>query len=158
MKNKKKTAVIIGIVAVALIAIVVLVVFCIPKSVATAVLLGDADSSGNVTIKDATIVQKYTAGIVELSDDQFRMGDVNADGNVNIRDATAIQRHCAGIVTEFSIGQTVVDTTATSVEGSQQNTEVTVTATASVGTTAEATVVTSDASDTEATVADPVEK
>ena len=58
-------------------------------------LLGDIDGDGEVTINDATMLQRYFAEFIDLTDDQLAVADVNEDGKVNIRDVTAIQRMVA---------------------------------------------------------------
>ena len=65
-------------------------------------MLGDVDGSSSVNVKDATLIQKATAGLETLSADQMKLanvtGDTNDDGDVvNVRDATAIQKHIAGL-------------------------------------------------------------
>ncbi len=59
--------------------------------------LGDIDMDGQVSIQDATLLQKYLSGIVELTEQQIRLADVNLDGTVSIIDATEIQKIAAGI-------------------------------------------------------------
>lgn len=61
------------------------------------VLYGDIDGDGYVNIIDATLVQKYTAEILELTPEQLIIGDVNHDGRVDIQDATLIQKMFAEI-------------------------------------------------------------
>ena len=56
------------------------------------ILLGDVDGDGMVTIKDATYIQKYSADIVTLTDDQMKSADFDQNGVVNVLDATGIQR------------------------------------------------------------------
>lgn len=63
---------------------------------------GDVDKDGRVSVKDATLIQKYIASIVDLDDTQKSVADVNHDGKINIKDATVIQMYCAGIITSFS--------------------------------------------------------
>ena len=60
-------------------------------------LKGDADCSGTVNIKDATAVQKHTAGMIELSTIGFKNAEVDGNGSVNVKDATMIQKYLAGI-------------------------------------------------------------
>ena len=60
--------------------------------------IGDVDMSGIVDIRDATLIQSYSADIKELSDYQLSIADVNADGAVNVTDATQIQRILAEFV------------------------------------------------------------
>lgn len=60
--------------------------------------IGDVDLSGVLDIRDATLIQSYTADIKPLSDYQLTLADVNGDGTVNVSDATQIQRILAEIV------------------------------------------------------------
>ncbi|MBQ2944392.1 MAG: leucine-rich repeat protein [Ruminococcus sp.] len=60
--------------------------------------LGDANTDGNVNIKDATAIQKHLAGIEFLSNRGNSVADFNNDSNINIKDATAIQKFIAGIL------------------------------------------------------------
>lgn len=55
-------------------------------------VLGDVDGNGVLTIADATLIQKYSASIISLTDEQLALADMNSDGAVNVNDATAIQR------------------------------------------------------------------
>lgn len=61
------------------------------------VLYGDIDGDGYVNIIDATLVQKYTAEIIQFTPEQLIVGDVNHDGKVDIKDATLIQKMFAEI-------------------------------------------------------------
>ncbi len=67
-------------------------------------LIGDANSDGNINVKDATQVQKFVASLVILNDIQYLAADANEDGVVNIKDATAIQKFIAGILDNSTIG------------------------------------------------------
>lgn len=58
---------------------------------------GDADSDGELSILDATLVQMYVAGLVDKTEIDLRLSDVDSDGDVSILDATAIQLKLAGI-------------------------------------------------------------
>ncbi len=60
-------------------------------------VIGDVDYNDNVNVKDATLIQKATAGLETLTDDQNILADVDKNGNVNVKDATAIQKHVAGL-------------------------------------------------------------
>lgn len=61
-------------------------------------LLGDTNFNGNVDIKDATLIQKYLANIVDFNDEQLATADTNSDGSVSIADATQIQRYLAQLI------------------------------------------------------------
>lgn len=64
-------------------------------------LLGDVNGDGQVTVVDATLIQKYIAGLVTLSDTQKAAADVNNDGSVSVIDATLIQKYIAGLIDKF---------------------------------------------------------
>ena len=74
-------------------------------------ILGDVDWDGNLTIMDATEIQRFLANIIALEDDYFfifssceygsaiaHIADSDCDGSINIMDATHIQRKLANIV------------------------------------------------------------
>lgn len=65
---------------------------------------GNVDRKGDINVKDATLIQKYLANLVELEKYPLRLADVNSDGKVNIKDATAIQKYCAKIDVDSRIG------------------------------------------------------
>ena len=81
-------------------------------------LYGDADLDGVVTIKDATLIQKYIANIegAELEGVAFTQANVTGDMAVNVRDATAIQKYVAGIDDKFPVEEPVAQVGATSAE------------------------------------------
>lgn len=57
---------------------------------------GDVNLDAAVNIKDATLIQKYIAGIEELSADALICADVNGDEDINIKDASIVQKYVAG--------------------------------------------------------------
>ncbi len=72
------------------------------KSISHSVaLVGDCDGDSELTIKDATCVQKCIAGLDApknvLGDYNRLVYDFNRDGERNIKDATAIQKCIAGL-------------------------------------------------------------
>ncbi len=67
-------------------------------------IVGDADADGIITIKDATLIQKYTAELEEMSHTALDFSDVDGDTDVNIKDATMIQKYIAGLADRFNIG------------------------------------------------------
>lgn len=69
------------------------------------VLMGDSDCSGNINVKDATLIQKVIAKIHSMDEALTFASDVTADGTLNIRDATAIQKYCAHIEVQAEIGE-----------------------------------------------------
>jgi hypothetical protein len=54
--------------------------------------VGDVNMDGGINILDATLVQKYVVGIVELSAEQKHLADYNKDGDITVFDATGIQK------------------------------------------------------------------
>ena len=70
----------------------------------SSLLLGDVDGEGEVTILDATYIQRWLAS---LPIDSFNedAADADGDGEVSILDATAIQRFLAGLPTSEGIGE-----------------------------------------------------
>ncbi len=58
-------------------------------------------SDSEIDIKDATLVQKFLAGLEELDKRQMHCADTDFDGNVTIKDATMIQKKIAGIIKRF---------------------------------------------------------
>ena len=68
-------------------------------------IMGDADGSGIVNVKDATTIQKHVAGIITLDEVGMLAADVDENSAVNVKDATAVQKWVAGIDTGFNIGE-----------------------------------------------------
>lgn len=64
-------------------------------------LLGDVNGDGEITVVDATIIQKYIVGQTTLDDETFNVADVNKDGAVTVVDATLIQKFVVKMITEF---------------------------------------------------------
>lgn len=54
-------------------------------------LFGDICNDGNISVTDATELQKSLASMTSLTDNQKNIADVNGDGEVNVKDVTAIQ-------------------------------------------------------------------
>lgn len=59
---------------------------------------GDVNLDGNVSIADATTLQKSLASMVKLNDLQKKAADTTEDGAASISDATLIQKYIAGLV------------------------------------------------------------
>lgn len=70
------------------------------------VIRGDADGDGEVTILDATAIQRHLA---ELETEKYTeaAADADSDGYVTVMDATAIQRYIAELPTNEGIGKKV---------------------------------------------------
>lgn len=60
--------------------------------------IGDANEDGKLNIKDATHIQKSTAGILTLGFSATLKADADFNSVVNVRDATHIQKKLAGLV------------------------------------------------------------
>ena len=54
--------------------------------------IGDSDLDGEVTILDATNIQRYLVGLADMDSIGQYLADTDVDGEVTILDATAIQR------------------------------------------------------------------
>lgn len=67
------------------------------------ILWGDVDGDSEVTIVDATAIQRYLAELIELDDAAIRRGKVNGYDELTILDATAIQRKLADIIPLFPV-------------------------------------------------------
>ncbi len=65
-------------------------------------LLGDTDLNDTVNVKDATLIQKWTAGISNLQELQLIFADADRSGSVNVKDATAVQKFTAGLFPKLS--------------------------------------------------------
>ena len=70
------------------------------------IIRGDADGDGDVTIVDATVIQRH---IAELNTQKYveAASDADNDGDITILDATAIQRHIAGLPAFEGIGKKI---------------------------------------------------
>ena len=74
---------------------------------ASAGILGDADTDGEVTIFDATAIQRYLADL-PVPNFSEKAADADEDGGVTIFDATAIQRYLADLPSNPNIGKPIV--------------------------------------------------
>jgi hypothetical protein len=77
------------------------------KSETASYILGDVDNDGEVSIIDATYIQRELVGIPVPSDFNEAAADVDGDEEVSILDATYIKRYLAGISVPYAIGETV---------------------------------------------------
>ena len=71
------------------------------------VLMGDADLSEKITVKDATLIQKNVAGLSELSEKAMFASNVISTDNLNVKDATAIQKWLASLPINVKINEFV---------------------------------------------------
>ena len=70
---------------------------------------GDSDLDGEVSILDATHIQRHLVGLATLSDDELLCSNADGDIEVSILDATAIQRFLAGFGNPYDIGAVIRD-------------------------------------------------
>lgn len=79
----------------------------VPTEVKVSYLIGDADLSGIINIKDATLIQKYSADLVTFDRTQLFLANCDGTGGVNVKDATQIQKYCAGYKNILFVGDEV---------------------------------------------------
>ncbi len=72
-------------------------------------LVGDADLSGKVNVKDATHIQKFIASLTNFSQKEYLAADADRNLSVNVKDATAIQKFIAGIEFDNIIGNVIYE-------------------------------------------------
>lgn len=65
------------------------------------VTLGDVNMDGDITVIDATEVQKYVAQLVAFTNDQFTAADVDHDSTITVKDATTIQKFVVNLISNF---------------------------------------------------------
>ena len=85
-------------------------------------MLGDVDRNGEISIADATQVQKMIAYLIEPTPESNALADVNADNKVNILDATLIQMYCSGLIDSFAGSEPTTEPT-NPIESTTANTE-----------------------------------
>lgn len=68
------------------------------------VMRGDADENGVVNVKDATLIQKFIAGM-EVSVFNEQAADADENETINIKDSTAIQKWIAALLPVSNIGK-----------------------------------------------------
>lgn len=93
----------------AIIAVVAIVPLTIVSVGAKTFNMGDTDLSGNITVKDSTLIRKCIASAASLSEFQMELSDVDGNKRLNIKDATLIQKYLAGIVNEGVFDKTIDD-------------------------------------------------
>ena len=73
---------------------------------AQTMLLGDADGDEEVSILDATVIQRYLADMEVISFYEIP-ADVDGDGEPSISDVTCIQRWLADIYVPYAVGEPI---------------------------------------------------
>lgn len=69
-------------------------------------LLGDADGDGNITVLDATCIQKQLAGLKPPSFTEA-LSDADGDGTLSVLDATSLQKWLASLPSNPDIGKPI---------------------------------------------------
>lgn len=72
-----------------------------------AYMLGDSDGDNQVTILDATVIQRCLAKLITEDELSRFAADVDGDGSLSILDATNIQRHLAKLSVDYQIGEII---------------------------------------------------
>ena len=65
------------------------------------ILYGDVNNDGIISVVDATLIQRYNADLITLTDEQLKCADVNFDGKVDILDSTLICKYVAELIDSF---------------------------------------------------------
>lgn len=63
---------------------------------------GDVDDNGRIEIDDATLLQKYLAGMEALNKEELCAAEVDGDDKLTVDDVTMIQKYCAGLIKSFN--------------------------------------------------------
>lgn len=122
-KHTKVTAILLSLLITVMLVIPTVSVSAADSSSDGVILLGDADLDGSVDIFDATHIQRYLAGMTNLSDEAQLAADVDGNGDVEIFDVTYIQRWLADFTVEYALGEpvgTATDPTDTPTEAPTQ--------------------------------------
>ena len=92
MKHRKKLIALLLSVMITVMMIVPAVSVSAEDTESAALLRGDADLDGSVTILDATRIQRYLAKMITEEEISMEDADADRDGKVTVLDATRIQR------------------------------------------------------------------
>lgn len=71
--------------------------------IGTAAVVGDVDGNDELTILDATAIQRHLAALISLSEEQQARGRVSGGDELTIIDATLIQRKLAQLIDFFPV-------------------------------------------------------
>ncbi len=66
-------------------------------------ICGDVNFDSEISVKDATSVQKHLAKLITLPEELIFSGDVDGNGRLTISDATLIQKYVARIIDVFPV-------------------------------------------------------
>ncbi len=73
----------------------------------TTAILGDVDFDGNIEIRDATWIQRYTTEMDLPFTVKKKTADIDGDDNITVMDATLIQYYLANMKNPHNIGKTL---------------------------------------------------
>ena len=82
--------------------------FAVENETKNALVYGDVNIDGAITVIDATDIQKYIVGLEELTADSKSVADVDSDGIISVMDATSIQKYIVGLNGCGKVGQQFV--------------------------------------------------
>ncbi len=71
-------------------------------------IIGDTSHNGTIGIKDATLIRKHLARIIEFDKVTLTIADVDGSERCTIKDATLIQKYIALIEVPSNVGKTIV--------------------------------------------------
>lgn len=66
-------------------------------------MLGDVDNNATVDLIDSTLIQRYIARIIDLTDDDIVTADTDGNGEIDVLDAFTIQALCANVNLEGAV-------------------------------------------------------
>lgn len=67
-------------------------------------MVGDTDNNASVNITDATSINQYLAGLMNLTSEDLIVSDTDADNSVTIMDVTHLQRYLVRIIPNMNNG------------------------------------------------------
>lgn len=76
---------------------------CAAVNAEAATIKGDLNGDNNISLRDATLIQKITANLITPTEEQLNSGDFNNDGGVSALDSLEIQKY-------LCLDRSVVDT------------------------------------------------
>lgn len=70
-------------------------------------LLGDVDEDGQVTLMDATLIQRYLSSLIIYGTFDDSVADTDGDEDIEVVDATWIQRYVSSIDIPYGVGEPI---------------------------------------------------
>jgi hypothetical protein len=93
--------------------VLILFAFAISNTAAEKTIIGDVDGDGEVTVQDATVIQRALANMKTPENANLNAGDVDNDGEITSNDVTLILRYKAGLIPSLPFGHNVPTTAPT---------------------------------------------